>query len=172
MNASLAISVVRVFQKCLDIFWKMMYVQADTGFRGIPTVMDGLLKLLADFWVCELSWIALYCCEASEWVLRLTRGVCSWDCMSSQKGERDRISVGHVERIRKEKVWKCTEPSLLEIPVSPIFQYSCENRFLILSVLLYLTSVWEMHGWSVPYASRNFLHAELQCVTLLVLESV
>lgn len=49
MNASLAISVVRVFQKCLDIFWKMMYVQADTGFRGIPTVMDGLLKLLADF---------------------------------------------------------------------------------------------------------------------------
>lgn len=121
----------------------MMYVQADTAFRGISTVVAGLLKLLADFWVCELSWIALYCCEASEWVLRLTRGVCSWDCMSSQKGERDRISVGHVEKIRKEKVWKCTEPSLLEIPVSPIFQYSCENQVSWYSVFCSALQVFE-----------------------------
>lgn len=110
----------------------MMYVQADTAFRGISSVMAGLLKLLADFWVCELSWIALYCCEASEWVLRLTRGVCSWDCMSSQKGERDRISVGHVERIRKEKFenaqnhlcWKYLYPQYFSTAVKTVSWYS------------------------------------------------
>lgn len=107
---------------------EVIHVQAGTAFRGVPTVMDGLLKLLAAFWVCELPWITLYCCEASEWVLRLTRGVCSWDCMSSQEGGWDRISTGHVERIRKGKVWKCTEPSLLEIPVSQILYYGCENQ--------------------------------------------
>lgn len=129
--------------------------------------MDDLLELLTASWDCELLWNTWCCCEASKWVLRLTRGVCSWDWMSNQEGGWDEISTGHVQRIRKEDVWMF--PSSLGIPVFPIFHYSCENQ-VSWYLVLYPASGCEIHNWSVPHASRNFPHAEVQCFSLLLLE--
>lgn len=129
------------FSEMLRYLWKIMYVQVCAALRVICTVTDGPLKSLLAFWVWELPRITLYYYENYEWKFTLTRGVCSWDWMSSQEVGCNRISIRQVEWVRKEKVWKCMESSLLEICVLPILHYSCEKQFFWYSLF---RSTWEV----------------------------